>query len=284
VYQVRFGGLASSGGSVHVTAYGPPSSHCKVGSWYPDGDDLLVNVRCFNAAGAPVDAQYTAMFQAPIAGDGPLGYVWANDPAAATYTPAGTSQFNSTGPSNAIDRLGAGFYEVTFPGLADTGGTVMVTAYGTTSHRCNLAGWSPSGADQSVFVSCFDSAGAASDTRFVATFVHDNGLTPAADRWAYVWANEPASGSYTPDAAYQLSSLPGSASIVRSGVGVYAVTLPGHAGPDGTHVQVSSYGTIGRHCNVSSWGSSGADMVVNVRCFDSAGAPVDAAFALSFLG
>src|SRR5262245_42166976 len=59
-----------------------------------------------------------------------LGYVWANQPSSASYTPSLTYQFNSAGGTNTITRSGVGQYTVHFPGLSTLGGHVQVTAYG----------------------------------------------------------------------------------------------------------------------------------------------------------
>ena len=90
------------GGTVHVTAYGNGTEWCNVRSWQPtpstlDGD-LQVEVRCFTAAGTPVDTQFTAMFVRPFTYDQPrFGYVWADQPSAASYTPSATYSYNGNG-------------------------------------------------------------------------------------------------------------------------------------------------------------------------------------------
>lgn len=55
VYLVSFGDDSPRIRNVQVTAYGSSSTHCKVGSW----TDHAVTVRCFDAAGAPVDSLFT---------------------------------------------------------------------------------------------------------------------------------------------------------------------------------------------------------------------------------
>ena len=70
------------------------------------------------------------------------GYVWANQPATASYTPDPAFQKNSTGGTNTVHRTGRGRYEVRFPRLGAAQGTVDVTAYGSTDRYCKAASWS----------------------------------------------------------------------------------------------------------------------------------------------
>lgn len=281
-YKVRFTGLATAGGTMHVTSYST-TGHCNVATWNPSAGDLVADVWCFDDAGVLTDARFTAMFQKPVAGDGTLGYVWANDPAAADYTPSATYQHNSTGATNTIKRFGTGVYRVTLPGLAGVDGHVMVTAHGIFSNRrCIVGGWGPSAAGQEVEVRCVTPGGAPADSLFTMTFVRDGGLSPVANRWAYVWANEEANPAYDAAAAYQASSTGGTAAIVRPAVGNYLVTLPGQAGTNGSNVQVTAYGGGDRRCNVSSWGTQGADMRVLVSCVNNAGAAADSRFTMAF--
>ena len=100
-------------------------------------------------------------------------------------------------------------------------------------------------------------------------------------RVGYAWANNPSSSSYTPSTLYSFNSSGGGTTITRSATGVYQVTFTGLGsnGTEGGHVQVTSYGSGNSHCKVRSWDSTGADFVVNVRCFDGgAGAAADSQY------
>jgi len=55
-YEVRIGGLVTGGGGVQVSAYGAPA-RCAPAGWGGGG----VVVRCFSAAGAPMDAQFSLL-------------------------------------------------------------------------------------------------------------------------------------------------------------------------------------------------------------------------------
>lgn len=60
VYQAHLPNLGALAGVVHVTAYGSVPHTCKVASWGPSGSTPDVDVRCFDALGAPVDTPYTS--------------------------------------------------------------------------------------------------------------------------------------------------------------------------------------------------------------------------------
>lgn len=99
---------------------------------------------------------------------------------------------------------------------------------------------------------------------------------------AYVWADQPkAAQAYTPSAGYSFNAKKGANQITRTGAGTYQVKL-GNAKTSGGHAQVSAYGAGSDHCKIVSWNPAGADEVINVACFNAAGAPTDAQFALIF--
>ena len=283
-YAVRFPNLAASAGTVHVTAYGSGSESCKVSSWGPSSPDQIVYVRCFNHAGTPVDTYFTASYVRSAADAGYLGHVWADQPSSASYTPSLSYQYNAKGLTNTISKGATGNYLVRLPGLGVTGGNVKVTAYGATSHLCKVGNWYVSGSDQYVRVLCFTTAGAPVDTYFTMTFARSLGVTGLAGTpTGYVWADQPSSASYTPNTTYQYNSAGTSLNntITKSATGVYQVRMPKLGGAEGT-VHVSAYGPGTAECKVASWGSSGADRLVNVRCFTTSGVPVDATFTATY--
>jgi hypothetical protein len=67
-YRVRFAGLAplaSTGpgilaGNVQVTTFG--IGNCALQNWVASGADVIVALRCFNAAGAATDVPYTVLY------------------------------------------------------------------------------------------------------------------------------------------------------------------------------------------------------------------------------
>jgi hypothetical protein len=287
-YTVHFTKLGIYyGGTVDVTAYGSGSETCKVQNWGPTLSDQKVHVRCYDAAGNAVDTQFTASFTRPTSSSR-FGYVWANSPTAASYTPSSTYQFNSTGASNTITHSSTGIYQVKLPGLGGPGGTVKVTAYGWGNEYCKVTSWTYTGADEYVNVACQTPAGTLVDSYFTATFHEAIGLlgtlTDASPERGYVWANDAFAASYTPSSSYSYNSDGLTNTITRSSTGVYQVTLPGLATSRG-HVEVTAYGpsAASTRCKVASWGSSGSDEFVNVRCFDATGAAADSRYALTFV-
>ena len=175
-YQVTFPGLGGLGGTVKVSAYGAGSEACHVVSWGSSGGDAIVNVRCRDTAGMPVDTYYTATFHAEqgLLGTvaGPRAYVWANKAGAGSYTPSLLYQYNSSGGTNTITRLGAGTYRVRLPGLGGVSGHVQVTAYGPGSKRCKVQSWTSTLTAKNVNVRCFNAAGAPANSRYVVDFAH----------------------------------------------------------------------------------------------------------------
>jgi hypothetical protein len=288
-YAVRFAGLgggASVGGNVLVTSYGGGTEICKAANWNSGGADFTVNVRCFTAAGAAIDAMYTVRvtwYNSPSPGRR-VSYAWADNPASASYTPSTMYSFNSLGGAINISRSGVGTYAVRFSdfgnGQGSTGGNVLVTAYGGGSEACKVASWDNSGADYIVNVRCFTAAGAAADTMYTvrAAWGHSASIHPLS---GYVWADNPASASYTPNTMFSFNSAALPVSITRSGVGAYAVRLSGLGGGSlGGNVQVTAYGSDAATCKVGSWSFAPTDFIANVRCFKS-GVPVDTRYSIN---
>ncbi|HET6468327.1 MAG TPA: hypothetical protein VFG43_08120 [Geminicoccaceae bacterium] len=102
---------------------------------------------------------------------GRKGFVWANNPTAASYTPSATYAHNDSGGAVTITRSASGTYLVRFAGLGangPAGGHVQVTGYGSDNRECKIVGWGSAAVDFTVNVRCFDAAGAAADSRFTA--------------------------------------------------------------------------------------------------------------------
>jgi hypothetical protein len=135
-----------------------------------------------------------------------------------------------------------------------------------------------------VNVRCKDTNGTPVDAYYTLTFHGPRGLlgTLTGGPRAYVWANLQNSASYTPSLSYQYNSNGATNTITRSGVGVYQVRLPGLGTVSG-HVQVTAYGAGSTRCKVQSWTTTVGAKLVNVRCFDTAGAPGDSRYVVDFV-
>ncbi|NMO20913.1 trypsin-like serine protease [Pyxidicoccus fallax] len=203
------------------------------------------------------------------------GFVWADQPSTAAYTPSSYYSHNSTGGTNTITRTAVGSYRVEMPGLGQSNGNVQVTAYGGTANRCKVSSWGPSGTALHVYIACYTAAGAAADSYFVAQYYRAGAGNP--QQGAYLWANQPSTASYTPSRYYSYNSRGGTNTVTRTGVGAYQANLPGFT-TIGGNVQVTAYGYGSHHCKVASWGTN----IVYVRCFDAAGNPADTYWTLRY--
>ena len=204
-----------------------------------------------------------------------FGFVWADQPATASYSPSAGYSFNSTGGANTINRVGTGSYRIEMAGLGQANGNVQVTSYGATSNHCKVSYWYPLGTILNVGVLCYTEAGVAADTMFVAQYYRAGAGN--ANQGAYLWADQPSAASYTPSRYYSHNSRGGTNTVTRSGVGVYSAQLPGFTLVGG-NVAVTAYGGTSHHCKVSGWGVSS----VGVLCYDMNGTPVDSYFTLRY--
>jgi hypothetical protein len=174
-YTVRMPGLgARVGGTVLVTAFGTDSKTCKVVGWSSSGSALLITAQCHNAAGSASDSKFTITYSNQISTLGvtgaKAGYLWADNPVSASYTPFAPYQFNSTGATNTVTRNGTGDYTVHLPGLSGNNGHVQVTAYGTGSERCKVGSWGDSGSGLDAHIRCFTPAGSPVDTLYTVSY------------------------------------------------------------------------------------------------------------------
>ncbi|MFJ7154130.1 hypothetical protein ACIQUQ_04255 [Streptomyces sp. NPDC101118] len=278
LYTVRLANLGRTGGTVHVTAYGATSNTCAVRDWNPVGNRLDVRVSCFTRTGLRVNTPFTASFvNTSGLGGSRFGYVWANNPTSAAYTPSTAYQFNSSGALNAITRSGTGRYTVRLRSIGAAAGHVQVTAYGDTSARCKVGNWFVSGADQLVNVRCHDRLGNLRDQRFTLTYARATGIqraTPA----AYAWANLPGSAAYNPSAAYSYNSSGVVNRIRRVSQGIYRFYPPNQQLSNG-NVQVTAYGGDSKYCKVERWNPTDG---VQVRCYTVSGSLTDTYYDVSF--
>jgi hypothetical protein len=297
VYDVTFTNLANydgKAGTTLATAYGTAGEHCTTSQWRSDGGpDTIVVVRCFSAAGNPVDVRFDAAFIRPVTTSGPFAYLWANQETSASYNPSTPHQFNSTGGLNSIVRNGTGDYTVTLPGLASEGGTVKVTAFSATSSYCKAADWDAAGADEEIEVDCYDFTGAPADAKFTLVYADETSIVANGAANGYVRATDQTNPAYTPNSAYQHNSTGVLNTVVRNSTGSYTVTFPGLGTALGLsfnrgHVQATAEHTSSKRCQVSSW-SSGfvplgqpVPLNVNVACHTAAGTPADARFVVQF--
>jgi hypothetical protein len=181
-YTVTLPGLSTAssteGGHVEVSAYCGTTSfltRAKVSGWGSSGADMTIGVLTFNAAGAAADERFTLAYHenaAPIPHHlGSGAHVWANNPTAASYTPASfyTDSNGTFGPLNSesITRNSTGNYSVFLPNVAPSSSSVAIaTAYGAGADYASIGNWLASGTGTVVNVLTYTSAGAAADSYF----------------------------------------------------------------------------------------------------------------------
>jgi hypothetical protein len=213
------------------------------------------------------------------------GYVRAQYPTSASYTPTSGISFNRSGGAITVTKPAGttGRYVVRFSGLsALLGGrsTVHVTGYGYDATYCKPAGAYLAG--DTVAVRCFNTGtGLPANATFYLL------VTRTYADLAFAYAHQSTSASYTPSSLGSWNPA-GTSTVVRSGAGKYRVTFNSFAAllaPGvGGHVQVNAVGTGAAHCKVQAWGSGGTpNMSVAVGCYTAAGAPVDSKFTVLFL-
>ena len=210
------------------------------------------------------------------------GYVWANNPFAASYTPSSAFSFNRTGGAVQITKPAGttGRYLVKFAGLSaflGTKSTLHTTGYNADDTYCK-----PARAylvNDTVEVRCFQaSTGAAVNAVFTVLVLRKS------TRLAFAHAHQPTATNYTPQA--KGSWNPGGAiQVFRDGVGYYRLNFSGvraamlSSSGNGGHVQVSAVGKGKQYCKVFGWAAD----VVNVRCYTQAGTQVDTKFNVLIL-
>jgi hypothetical protein len=196
------------------------------------------------------------------------------------------SQYNSAALLNTVTPLAVGQWKVRMPGLGTPGpndGSWQATAVNAaTGARCKIASWSSTPTDQTGNVYCFDSAGAAFNTRFTISFQHKTSLYGAAippKYFGYVW-NIPPIGPATTNFNSVLGF--GFNTITSAGVGLSLVQFPSIGFTPDT-VQVTGFGPISNFCGLNViWGhSGGATIVRDVNCFTNAGTAVNSRFLVS---
>jgi len=275
-YQVRFIGMAGTGGVAHASAYGA-NNICTVSSWGPSLGDEVVNVRCFTAAGAPVDTRFVAHVTNRTDGAS-RGYLWSSDatPPVGGYEPPATWSFDSTGQPIVVSATGVGRYEVELGAFAQdspaawTSGAVRVTAYGSSAVHCQILDPAVFADPELIRVNCYDVTGSAVDSKFALSYSRavvpvsatmDNyGLAPTAAGW---------------------SSPSGMAPVITElAEGDYRISFPGAATPGG-HAFAGIIGTPPMFCVIHSWTVSLGALNLRVRCYQPGGGQANPAVMLN---
>ena len=285
-YSVSFPGIGRAGGTAHVTAVGALRS-CRVRSNGTSGANQVVGVECRAPNGVLTDTQFTLAFVEENRMCAGYGYTQAAV-SNATHTPFDLSSHVEAPVDARITRTGVGAYSILLPGFSVVGGHVEVSAFGSASTRCKVQSWANAAAGATVTARCFNTAGAAADTRFQVLYAHRNvpgRLDAVENLGAYLWNDQPAAAlntNYSPHATYRMSTG-GVPSLRRTATGVYAVTLPGMPVGGSAIPLVTAYGADTNACAVHSFSTAAAGASVEVRCFNNAGAAANAQFTLVWI-
>ncbi|GLX98206.1 hypothetical protein [Herbidospora sp. NBRC 101105] len=286
-YEVRLPGVASAAGVAHVTPYRTVyrGRTCGVVGYRPDGPDQLVEVRCFNEAGAPVDWWFTVFFAAPGPGETPYATVRYEGGDGMSYN---DGTLNTAGGVNRVLREGTGRYRVVVEGEAFAEGTgyAQVTPYGDGAPaRCNAVGVTPGSGQVEITVACHViGTGAPADAPWTLSYTDGAGLhrdagTPAA--YAQV-TGDPAAPVV--DAARSFGGNGETPSVTRLGVGHYRLTWE-TLGKTGDSVQVGATGAAGGYCHLGTIDSYSAPprVSVHVYCHTATGVPGDNTFGVAYV-
>ena len=305
VYRVDFPRLAGGGPQIHVGAFGT-STRCKVDSFADAGSTLQVTVRCYNAAGNPWDARFSASV---VHGLGSLGagssslswkfgaYVYADQSTTNSYDANPTYSYNAANLTNHIDRTGTGAYRVTLRGVDlqdDSPFSYELTAVGSGNAYCNIRGHSDdvTETDRLVNVRCFRANGTPVDSRFMLKYGVSTHQTPS---FATVYASQKTNPQYTAtftrsliDNVCNRGPLADPVVITRLGTGRYRVGLPQQLITEqddlpfgksiANAVPLPALST--EYCNVEAYTKSPPS--VTVACRRNDGSSLDTAFYLSF--
>jgi hypothetical protein len=167
-YGVKLPNLASHAGVVLVS----PTSFaatCRFSSTAPSGADVLVGVTCRNLAGSLKNTRFTIAYFSGSGLKGPgathQAYVFGRHPTTATYEPAASDRYSTSGQVPTIQRTGTGKYVVTLPGQNDGGGA-QATAMTDGSARCIINYIRTTSAPAQIGVGCYVGDGVQQDEPF----------------------------------------------------------------------------------------------------------------------
>ena len=287
-YSVLFTRLAARTGwkqSVAVSAVGSDPRRCRVVSTENQGENLVVEVRCHDFAGALADSYFNILVATPGLLTGRAAFA-ISSLSPGDSVPSATA-YNSSGKKITVARMPdtqTGLYTVTFEGLSRGTGTTTdkeifhVTAYGDGSHWCKVVGWGVS--EQNVtnlelYVGCFTAAGDPVDGQFSVLML--NRERAGGRRLGFVWAHNPSAAASTPHPNWNYNSTNAVNTAERSAVGVYTISWVGlQRGPTSTAETslVTAFGQDPSYCQVE----TSLPSATKFRCFATNGALVNARF------
>ena len=168
MYRVVFENLASRlpeglNSNTQVNAVGAGKAYCNhEDSFWPAVD---LEVRCYNEAGVLQDSKFKILLAMP---GNHLAYAWAERPTQQEeYAPHASFRWSPAGSQALVQRLGVGYYRVTWAGVDPfvvDGGVVQVTAQHSGNAQCKV--YSIVEETESARVLCFAPNGTPTDNVF----------------------------------------------------------------------------------------------------------------------
>ncbi|MCR9246865.1 MAG: hypothetical protein NXI31_17670 [bacterium] len=291
-FTVRVPGMTAIGGVVHATAHG--GNHTAVvNSWSFLSGELRATIELFTPLGGPADnANFSFSYEKEGDPDARQAHMWANNPTAASYTPATAYLWNGNRANPTITRASTGVYSVLLPGLANNSthrGHVQVTPWGNSLVRANVAGWTNSGNDLVVTVRTHAPGGVLADSAFVLSYNETAvPIDPNEGSGSHVFANFATAEKYSPLATHRFSNgqngPPGAETVERVGIGQYIVRLPSVVGAVSSNAQATTYGFSNYYATIRSWNNDPCGGArVRVETYTNIGAPVDTRFVLRYM-
>ena len=279
---VRFPGLASRGGVVHVTAVIDIAVFCQAQSWRPSGTAEQVVVRCFKSSGTPFFAPFVVLYtKSSSSGALPPGRAYGY----VHYQPVTgvVASFNSAGKANSVSHAGTGLWVVRMPGFGSTvqTGGVQVTAVDSAGPaKCTLSLWLSKPSEQIFDVRCYHPGVAPLNTGWTISYQRERSITggglPGKPRlYAYTANTKPVVVvPYAPPAPLNFNSAGGVNKIRRAGTGLSLVTFP-HVGVLPNTVLVTGWHVGAGFCTLNSlWATIPPAVIVrDVTCYTAAGVP-----------
>ncbi|WP_157631794.1 hypothetical protein [Catelliglobosispora koreensis] len=288
-YQVKFFGMGTAGGVAHVSSYGS-NALCTIASWTQAAADQIVNVRCYNNAGALIDSRFAVNFTNRNPGAGHFAYLWNDNPVPgpAGHTPAAAYSYDSTGAPMTVWRSAAGRYRVRVGAFqADSpgpwaAGYLRVTPYGAAARHCQILDPLLVPDEQLIEVRCYDDTGSAVDTRFTLTYSRNVAMLGGSGTRTTATVDLSGPGPVMRGWTNSFGGVPTATQIVP---GTYEVVFPNAGNPKG-HAIASIMGTPPMYCTIQSWWQAAGDQHLLVSCFDgNIGVPNPAVLLnVSFIG
>lgn len=254
--------------------------------------------------GSPVDAAAPSPAAPTPSGLVPLGRANPGDGSAVVYIantgfPGLTNgmKYNSSGGNIDTGRIDDSHYWISF---ANLGGGTYVNAQITNWDSENSPAIAPvctidkakdNGTDVTLWFQCtpFPGHSLIGTSLFISVTnaPHPDRAGATGPGFVALTSTDPGAAVHTPLNQYR-SSGAGQASVTRTGVGQYTVTVPNATYPKGGGAAVATALTVSpavdpaytRYCNVQSWAPSAGSMVVRVQCYHGGGVLSDGRFSL----